>query len=167
MKNAKILVVFMFFAMFFTLNGCGLREVGSAKITRDDARTGGSLSFVYDKKERIVYVGGDNDVIQFSSADEIKNLQAGNRVGLKVSAPDDVTDVKNATLEMNGVSYASGNFLESVNGEKQRFFIIQPIFSEEVDKVKFVITWEEGTRKQEYQIQIVEGTRFIDIDGNV
>lgn len=167
MKKLKILMFFGFFGLIFCLNGCGLNEIESAKITRDDVRTGGSLSFVYDKKDRVVYIGGESDVIQYSSEDETKNLQAGNRVGLKVTAPDEAIDVENATLEMNGVNYASGDFLELINGQKQRFFVIQPTFSKEVDEMKFSITWDDKTKKQEYKIEIIDGTKFMDAEGNV
>ena len=149
------------------LCGCGDKELGSAKIVRDDARTGGSLSFVYDAKQRQIYIGGVDEVVQFSAADEVRGLSAGCRVGLKVTAPDENLNVENATLEMNGVKYASGEFLESVNGQKQRFFNIYPIVSKNDKEIKFTVSWADGTKKQAYKIVVVDGTKFMDKDGKI
>lgn len=167
MKKIKYFVIFLCFLSIFVTTGCCDKELSSAKIVRDDARTGGSLSFVYDQKERLVSVGGKGEVVQYSLADESKNLDAGCRVGLKVVAPDENVDVENAVLEMNGVTYSSGNFLENIDGQKQRFFNIYPVFSKDNMKQKFVIKWQDGTKKQEYKIEIVDGTKFMDKDGNV
>lgn len=167
MKKIRILVVFMCLISCLALCGCGDKELGSAKIVRDDARTGGSLSFVYDAKQRQIYIGGVDEVVQFSAADEVRGLSAGCRVGLKVTAPDENLNVENATLEMNGVKYASGEFLESVNGQKQRFFNIYPIVSKNDKEIKFTVSWADGTKKQAYKIVVVDGTKFMDKDGKI
>ncbi len=166
MKKVKIFVIFMCLVSIFCFAGCGDKELPSASITRDDARTGGSLSFVYDKNDRIVYVGGQDEVVQFSSADETLGLSEGNRIGLKVTAPDEQLDLTTSMLEMNGVKYSSGDFLEEVNGQKQRFFNIYPLLSNKDEKVEFSITWQEGTKVQDYKIKIIEGTKFMDKEGN-
>ncbi len=160
MKKLKVLFVLVCIFSTLALAGCGDVELESATITRDDARTGGSLSFVYDSQERTVHIGGEGEVVQFSSADESKGTTAGCRVGLKVTAPDESLDLSTATLEMNGVKYASGDFLETVDDQKQPFFNIYPLVSEENNQVKFSIKWAEGTAKQEYKIIVVEGTEF-------
>ena len=153
--------------LLFMCVGCNDKNLDSATITRDDARTGGSLSFVYNKDDRVVYVGGVDEVVQFSSADESRNLTEGCRVGFKVSAPEEEVDVSNAVLEMNGVNYSSGEFLESQNGQKLRFFNIYPLFSKEDRRAKFKITWQEGTKAQEYKIEVIEGTKFMTKDGTL
>lgn len=163
----KILFVFVCLFATLALAGCGDVELESATITRDDARTGGSLSFVYDSKERTIHIGGEGEVVQYSSADESKGISEGCRVGLKVTAPDESLDISDATLEMNGVKYASGDFLETVNGQKQRFFNIYPLVSEDDMQVNFIVKWADGTAKQEYKVIIVEGTSFADKDGDV
>lgn len=167
MKKIKILTIFVCLTVIFLCSGCGDKELPSAKITRDDARTGGSLSFVYDQKERVVYVGGEDEVVQYSAEDQEKNLGEGCRVGLKVTAPDVELDVSNATLEMNGINYSAGDFLEVINGQKQRFFNIYPIVSQEDKEIKFVVCWQEGTKEQEYKIVVVDGTKFMDKEGNI
>ncbi len=161
MKKLRLFVLFLCVVSAVCLSGCGDKELSSAKIERDDARTGGSYSFVYDKKERIITIGGEGEVIQYSSENLAEGVAAGCRIGLKVSAPDDAQDVEDATLEMNGVSYSSGDFLEVINGKKQRFFVIQPLVSEEDKDIGFSVKWQDGTKRQHYKIKIVDGTKFM------
>ena len=169
MKKCKVLVVLLCLMMIFPFIsfGCGSKELDSASIVRDNLRTGGSLSFVYDKSQRVVYVGGEDEVVQFSEADESKGLSEGCRIGLKVTAPDENLDLETATLEMNGVNYSSGNFLETINGQKQRFFNLYPLVSKEDDEIKFSVTWQDGTKQQDYKIIMVSGTKYMQKDGNV
>ncbi|MBE7075749.1 MAG: hypothetical protein E7375_01605 [Clostridiales bacterium] len=165
MKNFMSLLLCLMLVL--TISGCGSKELSSATISRDDARVGGSLSFVYDKENKKIFVGGEGEVVQFSSADESKNLSEGTRVGLKIVAPSEVTNVGTTTLEMNGVNYSSGDFLESVNGEKQNFFYLYPLVSKEDNEVKFTICWQDGTKKQEYKLVVIEGTKFMEKDGKI
>lgn len=72
MKKTKFLVFIACFLAVISCVGCGSQKLDSAQIVRDDARTGGSLSFVYDKNKRIVFIGGENEVVQYSNADESK-----------------------------------------------------------------------------------------------
>lgn len=167
MKILKFCAILLCFLPLFAFYGCGEKELSPAKITRDDARTGGSLSFVYDKHEKKITIGGEGEVVQYSSEDVAKGLQEGTRVGLKVVAPDEAIDLSSATLEMNGVHYASGEFLEKINGQKQRFFEIQPLVSNDDKAVTFVICWEDGSKEQKYQIVIAEGTKFLQKDGSL
>lgn len=167
MKKLRILIVFLCLCGVIAMVGCGDKEVDSAKITRDDARVGGSLSFVYDQKERLVTVGGKDEVVQYYAADEIRKLDAGCRIGLKVTAPDENLNVENAVLEMNGVVYSSGEFLENVDGQKQRFFNIYPVVSKEVPSVSFSIKWQDGTKKQTYKMVVENGTKFLNKNGEV
>ncbi len=169
MKKCKVLVVLLCLMMIFPFIsfGCGSKELDSASIVRDDLRTGGSLSFVYDKSQRVVYVGGEDEVVQFSEADESKGLSEGCRIGLKVTAPDENLDLETATLEMNGVNYSSGNFLETINGQKQRFFNLYPLVSKEDDEIKFSVIWQDGTKQQDYKIIMVSGTKYMQKDGSV
>ena len=162
MKLLKICIFLFSFCFLFSLVGCGEKELPSAKIVRDDSRTGGSLSFVYDERDRIVYIGGKDEYIQFSAADDILGLSEGNRVGLKVFTPDESLDVSYAKLEMNGVNYNANEFMEYENGNIQRFFVIKPLFSNEVKENSFKITWEEGSKEQEYKIIVKDGTKFLE-----
>ncbi|MDE6583681.1 MAG: hypothetical protein K2K31_03440, partial [Clostridia bacterium] len=65
------------------------------------------------------------------------------------------------------VTYSAGDFLASVNGQNQRFFYLYPSFDKENTEVTFTITWQEGTKEQEYRVVIVDGTQFLNQDGQV
>ena len=162
----KFMLIIFCFASIILLTGCN-QELSAAKITRDDARTGGSLSFVYDSAQQTVFIGGQDEIIQFSSEDEVKNLSEGNRVGIKVYAPDEKLDLSTASLKMNDVNYSAEDFLESVNGQLQPFFNIYPLFSEDQRQASFSVVWQENTCEQNYKIKIVDGTKFLDKDGNI
>lgn len=144
------------------LTGCGEKEISAAKIVRDDARVGGTLSFVYDSADKTVYVGGDGEVVQYFSGDESNGIDEGNRVGLKVIAPNENIDINEATLQMNGNTYAAGEFLESVDGQKQRYFNIYPLVGEKQREVKFSVKWSDGVKEQEYKLVVLSGTKFME-----
>ena len=165
MKKVKIFVFLSIFVLVFTGFGCANREISSANVFRDDMRVGGSLSFVYDRNDRKIYVGGQDEVIQYSQGNEI--FDAGTRVGLKIVAPDEKLDISTARLEMNGISYAAEDFLEKVNGKMQRYFLIYPLVSKNSSKVKFSVSWQDGVKEQSYFLQIVDGTKFMNEDGEV
>ncbi len=162
MKFVKSLGLCLCFMAVILCSGCGEKELSSANVFRDDARTGGTLSFVYDKDDRVIYIGGEDEYIQYSSADEERGLSAGNRVGLKVVAPDEKLDLNESRLEMNKVVYSGGSFLESENGEKQRFFVIKPLFSDKVREVSFKVCWQDGTKEQTYKVVVKDGTKFLE-----
>ena len=146
-----------------SLAGCGAKEVSSAVITRDDERIGGSLSFVYDSHEKAVYIGGEGEFIQYYEKSLERNWKEGNRVGLKITAPKEVTDISKTTLEMNGVTFA--DLGAKVNGEAQNFFNIYPTITETTREIKFKVSWDEETKAQEYKVIIVEGTKLLNKDG--
>lgn len=167
MKKIKILLILLCFLSISFCAGCTDKVLPSAQIFRDDARIGGSLSFIYDQQSRKIYVGGIDEVVQFSLADESKNLSEGNRIGFKIVAPNDVTNIDSATLEMNGVSYVADDFLEEINGQKQKFFNIYPLVSKEDTKVEFSIKWQDKTKKQSYLLIVQDGTKFLTKEGEI
>ncbi len=150
MKRLKIIVLFCCMLSVFSLSGCGDRELSSAMVKRDDARTGGSLSFVYNKDLREIYVGGVDEVVQFSSANEALGLDEGTRIGLKFIAPDEQLDFSGAKLKMNGISYT--DFLEEIEGQQQRFFTIYPYVSDVDSEILVEIKWQDGTKEQKNRI---------------
>ncbi len=166
-KKLKIFIVMSFVALSLMSFGCGKKEVESAKITRDDARVGGTLSFVYNKDTRKVKLGGDGEVVQYSDANDTLGFDEGCRIGLKITAPDTALNLETASLKMNDVRYSMGNFLEKINGEPQRFFTIYPEVSKEDNTIELSIVWGEKIKKQDYKIEIAKGTKFMDKDGNI
>lgn len=166
-KSFKCLIVGALVGILILSFGCGKKELESAKISRDDARVGGSLSFVYNKDKREIFVGGEGEVIQYSLANDTLGFDEGCRVGLKITAPDDKLDLSTASLKINDVRYSMGDFLEKINDEPQRFFTIYPKVSKEDDKVEFSIVWSNKTKRQDYKLVIEKGTKFMDKDGNI
>ncbi|MBP3431476.1 MAG: hypothetical protein J6K39_01295 [Clostridia bacterium] len=167
MKKLKIGLLILCIFSSICLAGCGDVELEAATIVRDDARTGGSLSFVYDKNQRMIYFGGTEEVVQYSGADESRGMEEGCRVGLRVTAPNESLDLETATLEMNGIHYSSSQFLENINGQPQRFFSIYPIVNKEDEEIMFKVKWSDGTKEQEYKIVVVKGTKFMNKDGEI
>lgn len=159
MKKVRKIALGMCFLMIFCLFGCG-KDVESAKISRDDERVGGSLSFVYDKKERLISVGGEGEVLQYSDGNIEKGYAEGNRVGLKVTCPDIDLNLENSKLMMNGRTYSVGDFYQTVDGQKQRFFNIYPAFSQDDRVVFFSVVWDSNIKEQKYKIEVVDGTIF-------
>ena len=159
MKNLRKIALGMCFLIVFCLFGCG-KNIESAKISRDDERVGGSLSFVYDKKERLISVGGDGEILQYCAANIEKGYDEGNRVGIKVVAPDVDFNLENSKLKMNGRTYAMGEFYQTVDGQKQRFFNLYPIFSEDDKEACFSVVWDKGIEEQKYKVKIADGTVF-------
>ena len=159
MKKVRKIALGMCFFMVFCLFGCG-KSVESASILRDDEKVGGSLSFVYDKEERLISIGGDGEVLQYSAANIEKGYDEGNRVGIKVVAPDIAFNLESSKLKMNDRTYSVGEFYQTINGQKQRFFNLYPIFSEDDKEVFFSIVWDKGIEEQKYKMKIVDGTIF-------
>ena len=158
----KFLCLLLIFSTLF-LSGCFAKEISSAEIMRDEAKVGGSLSFVYNQKDRCVYIGGEGEFVEFYKGD--LSLSEGNRVGLKVIAPNEVEDFEKVTVEMSGESYS--DLFQVVSGQKQNYFYIYPAFSEENREVKMKINWADDIESQEYKIIILSGTKFLNINGEV
>ena len=93
----------------------------------------------------------------------MKGLDEGYRVGIKVTAPNDVESVEGATLEVNGTSYT--DFLEKIEGQEQNYFYIYPTFSEDSRETNFKITWNKNAKPQSYKIILNEKTNFLKSEG--
>lgn len=158
----KYLICFLLLITLFA-SGCGAESYPSAIITRDEANTGGNLSFVYDSHSREIYFGGEGEYIQFYSANEASGLKEGYRVGIKVTAPDAVTTTEDAMLEFNDATY--NDFLEKVEGQEQNYFYLYPTFSVEARETNFKITWNKNAKPQIYKIILNEKTNFLKGEG--
>lgn len=166
MKNCRFFALGLCFLLIVGLFGCG-KEFSSANITRDDLRVGGSLSFVYDNELKRIYVGGKDEVIQYSEENTEKGYSAGNRVGIKVYAPDEKIKLDETKLEIDGVKYSGGEFYQTIDGQKQRFFVIYPSFSKNDMRKQFSVVWQDGAKKQTYEIVIAHGTSFMGQNGEI
>ena len=154
----KVLLIFLILLSIVS-TACGTKIYSSATITRDEANTGGDISFIYDEHTKNIYFGGEGEYIQFYSANEVSGLDAGYRVGIKVIAPSEVKNLDDTVLEVNGTSYT--DFLEKIEGQEQNYFYIYPTFSEDSRETNFKITWNKNAKPQSYKIILNEKTNFL------
>lgn len=155
----KVLLIFLILLSIVS-TACGTKIYSSATITRDEANTGGDISFVYDERNRNIYFGGEGEYLQYYSADEVKGLDAGYRVGIKVIAPSEVKNLEDAVLEINGNKY--NDFFEKIESQPQNYFYIYPTFSEKTKEIKFKITWTQMSKPQKYKVILNEKTNFLE-----
>ncbi len=155
----KVLLIFLILLSIVS-TACGTKIYSSATITRDEANTGGDISFIYDEHTKNIYFGGEGEYLQYYSADEVKGLDEGYRVGIKVTAPSEVKDLEDAVLEINGNKY--NDFFEKIESQPQNYFYIYPTFSEETKEINFKITWTQMSKPQKYKVVLNEKTKFLE-----
>lgn len=155
----KVLLIFLILLSIVS-TACGTKIYSSATITRDEANTGGDISFIYDEHTKNIYFGGEGEYLQYYSADEVKGLDEGYRVGIKVTAPGEVKNLDDTVLEMNGNKY--NDIFEKIENQPQNFFYIYPTFSEETKEINFKITWTQMSKPQKYKVVLNEKTKFLE-----
>lgn len=137
------------------LSACGNKptELAYGTVTRDDAKTGGvNLSFIYDSVTHTATFGGEGEEIVYYEADLEASRTAGNRVGIKITAPSSVTDYSTAKLIAGGKCYEKGSFLTGNS------FVYVADVSEEKKEEEIKVTWQDGSKEQIYLIKIAGGT---------
>lgn len=155
----KVLLIFLILLSIVS-TACGTKIYSSATITRDEANTGGDISFVYDEHTKNIYFGGEGEYLQYYSADEVKGLDEGYRVGIKVIAPSEVKNLDDTVLEMNGNKYY--DFFEKIESQPQNYFYIYPTFSEKTKEINFKIKWTQMSKPQKYKVILNEKTKFLE-----
>ena len=159
MKQKWFLLVILFLVALFSPYGCG-RELTYGAVERDFSLTGGDLSFVYDKQSHTATFGGEGEVVSYYHGDEELGLQSGNRIGIKIYAPDEIKDYSKAKLDFQGVQYTSGSFMSKVYDKVQNYFILKPMVNKDVDTLEVKVSWTQDSAAQTYIIKIAEGTKF-------
>lgn len=154
----KVLLIFLILLSIVS-TACGTKIYSSATITRDEANTGGDISFIYDEHTKNIYFGGEGEYLQYYSADEVKGLDEGYRVGIKVIAPSEVKNLEDAVLEINGNKY--NDFFEKIESQPQNYFYIYPTFNEKTKEINFKITWTQMSKPQKYKVILNEKTNFL------
>ncbi len=145
------------------LSACGDKETELAygTVVRDDAKTGGeTLSFIYDSETHTATFGGEGEEILFYEADIDASRTAGNRVGVKITAPSGVTDFSTAKLVAGGKCYENGSFLTGNSFD----YVADVSESKKEDEIK--IRWQDGSKEQIYKIKIAGGTTFAGENNN-
>ncbi len=140
------------------LNGCNKEtELNYGTVTRDPSQTGGaSLTFVYDKDTHTAIFGGEGQQVAYYDIDTtVGRNEAGNRVGIQITAPEEVTDLSKSTLTYNGTTYENGSFLDGDN-----YVWFYPLFTENIRTRTVKIRWQPNTKEQTYTVKLADGTTF-------
>ena len=159
MKRKRFLMIILLLILLLSPYGCG-RELTYGAVERDSALTGGDLSFVYDKQSHTATFGGEGEVVSYYVGDEDLGIKSGNRIGVKIYAPDEITDYSKAELDFEGMQYTSGSFMSKVYDQTQNYFVLKPLVSEDVTSLEIRVTWTQDSAAQTYIIKIAEGTKF-------
>lgn len=152
------LASFLAFIVMFTF-GCGT-NLSYGIIERDSALTGGNLSFVYDSSTHTATFGKEGEVVAYYAEDIELGRTGGNRIGVKIYAPSEVTDYSKAKLNFEGTEYVSGSFMMTVYDQIQNYFVLTPLVSDKNKELKVYVTWTPDSAEQIYTIKIAEGVKF-------
>lgn len=159
MKSRVIIIAMILMFVISSFYGCG-KQLTYGDVVRDPAMTGGDLSFVYDRQSHTATFGGEGEVVSYYVGDEDLGIKSGNRIGVKIYAPDEITDYSKAKLEFEGMQYTSGSFMSKVYDKVQNYFILKPIVSENINTLEVKVTWTQDSATQSYIIKIADGTKF-------
>lgn len=156
-KLLSIIALGLFVSLLMT--GCG-KTLTYGILERDSALTGGNLSFVYDENTHTATFGGEGEVVAYYTAEPELGRSAGNRIGVKIYAPSEVSDYSKAKLNFEGSEYVGGSFMTMVYDQVQNYFVLTPIVSENHRELKVYVTWLQDSEQQTYTIKIADGTKF-------
>ena len=160
MKNSilKIFLCVLIVTLSLCMASCTEKVYPQNIVYQDDQKTGGNLSFYYDEISHTAVFGGEGEVIAFYQKDLTKGWnKEGNRVGIKIIAPSSVKDYDSGWAKVGDEEIKNGEFYQVVNGEKSNQANFYPIIDENFF-CNIEICWEEGSKPQNYQVKIVEGT---------
>lgn len=162
MKILKFLVILLLFPVL-TLTGCGSKNVDYVSMQKDESLAQSQLTFYYDELTHTAYFGGEGEQILYYDIDIARGFEKeGNRVGVKMYAPSEVTDFASGFAEVGGEKIEGGRFYSTVNGHKSREATFYPLVSQDNRVIELKIKWEEGIKEQHYTIVIAEGTIFLE-----
>ena len=162
LKTKTFFILSIIFFAMFTLVGCNNKVLPNAIISRDDYLIGGNISFVYNKENGNIFLGGEDEVIQFYQSDLAKGWESdGCRVGLKIISPCKVEDVNNIKIKLDGEILRDDGLFSIVNDEKIAQINLYPLVSNEKKDLSLEIKWTSTSKTQCYNIIIKDGTRFM------
>ncbi len=159
MKTKLLPILTLALCLCVLLSGCG-KTLTYGILERDSALTGGNLSFVYDENTHTATFGGEGEVVAYYPAELELGRSAGNRIGVKIYAPSEITDYSKAKLNFEGSEYVGGSFMTMVYDQVQNYFVLTPIVSENHRELKVYVTWLQDSEQQTYTIKIADGTKF-------
>lgn len=159
MKRKVLIITILLMFVISSFYGCG-KQLSYGDVVRDSALIGGALSFIYDKQTHTATFGGQGEVVAYYIGDEELGVKSGNRIGVKIYAPDEITDYSKAKLDFEGMQYTSGSFMSKVYDQTQNYFVLKPLVSEDVTSLEIRVTWTPDSETQTYIIKVEKGTKF-------
>lgn len=161
MKYLRLLLtIFLILPTLFMIS-CGDKNLEYSLIQRDDQHIGGNLTFDYDSVTHVATFGGKGETVEYYNEDIARGFnKAGNRVGIKLSAPSSIKDYNTGSATVGDEKIVGGSFYRQVNNEKVGEAVFYPLVDENNRKLELKIIWEDGTVEQTYTILIREETQF-------
>lgn len=143
--------------------GCSKDTTAYASVTRTPDNTGGTeLSFEYDNDTHTAWFGGDGETIAYYEADFGIGRTAGCRVGVTITAPEEIEDYEGFKLTIYDDQVYEGlnnsGIPNAFDGEN--YMYIYPLVSEEQKSVSIKIKWNDDMDEQEYMVKVKDGTLF-------
>lgn len=143
--------------------GCNKDTTAYATITRTPDNTGGiDVSFSYDSENHIALFGGEGETIAYYTEDTAIGRVAGNRVGITITAPEEITSYDGFKLTIYEDKVYEGlndkGLPKAFDGEN--YMYIYPLVSEEQKEVDIKIKWNNEVDEQTYTVKVKDGTTF-------
>ena len=143
--------------------GCAKDSVSYASISRTPDNTGGTeLTFSYDEDSHTAWFGGEGETIAYYPENAGIGRSAGNRVGITVTAPEEITEYEGFKLTIYDDQVYEGLTPEGkpTAFDGDNYMYIYPLVSESQKEVSIKIKWNNNCEEQEYMVKVVDGTTF-------
>jgi hypothetical protein len=143
--------------------GCSKNMEPYATVTRTPDNTGGSnLSFSYNTDTHTAWFGGEGETIDYYAENLSIGRSAGNRVGITITAPEEITtfDGFKLTIYDDKVYEGLNDNGKPTAFDGENYMYIYPLVSAEQKEVSIKIKWNNDTAEQEYFVKVKDGTSF-------
>lgn len=164
-KLFKCGIAFSLALLSLTLVACGCSKdmVAYANITRTPDATGGAnVSFNYDVDTHTAWFGGNGETIEYYAENTAIGRSAGNRVGITITAPEEIESYEGFKLTIYEDKVYEGltdaGIPTAFDGEN--FMYIYPLVSETQKEVSIKIKWNNDVEEQTYMVKVKDGTSF-------
>ncbi len=146
-----------------TLVACGKNAVAYGTITRTPDLTGGSgLSYSYNETTHIASFGGASETVAYYPEDLSIGRSAGNRVGITITAPSEITSYEGFKLTIYEDTVYEGLNTNGIPNafDGDNYMYIYPLVSDTQREVSIKIQWNSDVEEQMYKVVILEDTTF-------
>lgn len=162
--KTSILISMIALTLFLVACGCSKEiSIPYGTVTRTPDLTGGAnLTYSYDEKTHTAWFGKEGETIAYYSEDKDKGRSAGNRVGIKITAPTEVETYEGFKLTIyDKVTYEGldeNGKPKAFDGDN--FVYIYPKVAADQMSVTITIKWNKDVEEQTYYVRIIDKTNF-------